>query len=274
MEFTRSNSSGSGSEDSNESCGFAGPNLQTHGDQPSAGGASHPNGCTPCAFYCFKRSGCRKGDDCMYCHMSHISKQRQRRDQWKKDQREKRCVARECARVARLTETDPSCDDACLPHGCESPSALDAETQAASLHSPARPVEHLATVAKAIVDRTLNATATAEFKHPVPHFNRAPGTEVPANFPEWHPEVAASRAAMSTQAAMLAVVQHLQKLNLSVDDMQQGAKKAVPLQPPGSRVTNISKQNLELRPDEPCWLAYNCSTLGSKTSLALCHWRL
>merc|ERR1719242_840446 len=94
-------SSGSGSEDSNESSGFA-PTLQRHGEQPSIGGASHPNGCTPCAFYCFKRNGCRKGEDCVYCHMSHISKQRQRHDEWKKEQREKRCMARACARSAQI----------------------------------------------------------------------------------------------------------------------------------------------------------------------------
>merc|ERR1740129_2314190 len=44
MEFSHSYSSSPGIEDSNESRDFAKATLQTHVDQPSVGGAVHPNG--------------------------------------------------------------------------------------------------------------------------------------------------------------------------------------------------------------------------------------
>jgi len=246
-DFSHSDSNGSGSEDSNKSSGFAGPKLQIHGEQPTVGGTSHPNGCTPCAFYCFKRSGCKLGEDCTYCHMSHISNVRLRNDKWKKGQREKRCitrVARASAHCARLAESQ-----ACKPVFQEVP-----------LQGGTTSLEHLATVAKALVDHTANAAATAKLKQTVPKFSRAPGTKVSANCPALHLEAAASYAAMSTGASMLAAMQRLQKLNLSFNGMPPNTSKVStdlqPLQPPGNRGTNISKQNLELRPDEPCWLAY------------------
>mmetsp|Transcript_147116 Transcript_147116/g.409846 ORF Transcript_147116/g.409846 Transcript_147116/m.409846 type:complete len:271 (+) Transcript_147116:70-882(+) len=62
------------------------PTFQSHGPAQSRGAALHPIDCTPCAFYCFKRRGCAKGEDCAYCHMAHTSRQRQRRDEWKRQQ--------------------------------------------------------------------------------------------------------------------------------------------------------------------------------------------
>jgi len=162
-------SNASGSEDPNE----AGPTLQSHGEQPTVGGASHPNGCTPCAFYCFKRSGCRKGEDCMYCHMTHISKERQRKDKWKKGQREKRSRAR-----TQLAESRASTSEASSSHNG------DAETggkkrqeklvfhNAVPLQGVTAPLEHL-----------VNAVATAELKQTVPKLCRVPGTKVSANCP-------------------------------------------------------------------------------------------
>jgi len=66
------------------------PTLRSNGEMWSQGSAQHPDNCTPCAFYCFKRFGCSKDKDCIFCHMNHVSKTRQRRGQWKLRQREKR----------------------------------------------------------------------------------------------------------------------------------------------------------------------------------------
>jgi len=48
------------------------PSLRSHGQQPSRGGALHPDRCTPCSFFCFSRRGCKKRADCEYCHMLHV----------------------------------------------------------------------------------------------------------------------------------------------------------------------------------------------------------
>jgi len=66
------------------------PTLRCNGEVWSEGSVQHPDKCTPCAFYCFKRWGCSKDKDCNFCHMNHVSKQRQRREEWKLCQREKR----------------------------------------------------------------------------------------------------------------------------------------------------------------------------------------
>jgi len=59
------------------------PSLERDGPQPSEGSALHPNGCRPCIFYCFSRSGCRTGRNCEHCHMEHaaqgVSRPKQRR---------------------------------------------------------------------------------------------------------------------------------------------------------------------------------------------------
>jgi len=291
--FGRSSSSSSSSETFNKSCGFERPTWQMHGDQPSVGGASHPNECIPCTFYCFKRSGCRMGEDCMYCHMSHLSKQQRHREQYKKSQRQKRFVARERARVAQLAESwkltnvanRARINDACFPHGCWSPSALDAEAEGEKLHASATvPVEHQVCLARTLVGRTVNAAASTELKlteqivpkQTVPRFGRTPGTKGFANCPALHLEGTASCATMSIDPTMLAMMRPFQKLNLSFNNMLPSANKVSMdlqlLQPTGSHGTTISKQNLELRPDEPCWLAYSGSKMDP--SLEVCQQRL
>mmetsp|Transcript_93249 Transcript_93249/g.241007 ORF Transcript_93249/g.241007 Transcript_93249/m.241007 type:complete len:616 (+) Transcript_93249:97-1944(+) len=37
----------------------------------SAGSSLHPGQCKPCSFFCYSFSGCSKGKECTYCHMSH-----------------------------------------------------------------------------------------------------------------------------------------------------------------------------------------------------------
>lgn len=66
------------------------PTLKSHGEAKSLGSGGHPSQCTPCVFYCFKLKGCADGESCSYCHMSHLSRQRRRRDDWKRHQREQR----------------------------------------------------------------------------------------------------------------------------------------------------------------------------------------
>jgi len=75
--------------------------LHNEGPQTSAGSAGHPEECMPCTFYCFTRRGCNRGLDCRFCHLTHQSKLQQRREAWKKQQREKRKSIRE--RVAAET---------------------------------------------------------------------------------------------------------------------------------------------------------------------------
>lgn len=69
--------------------------LQKLGSQISEGSAGHPLSCTPCTFYCFTRRGCNRGVECHFCHLVHKSKLQQRREAWKKQQREKRKSIRE-----------------------------------------------------------------------------------------------------------------------------------------------------------------------------------
>lgn len=73
--------------------------LHGEGPQTSAGSTNHPDQCMPCTFYCFTRRGCNRGADCRFCHLTHQSKLQQRREAWKKQQREKRKSIRE--RVAQ-----------------------------------------------------------------------------------------------------------------------------------------------------------------------------
>lgn len=64
------------------------------GEQHTRGGVNHPNACTPCAFYCFRKTGCPSGENCDYCHKGHESKSRNRREEWKQAQTERRKVKR------------------------------------------------------------------------------------------------------------------------------------------------------------------------------------
>jgi len=45
----------------------------------SEGSVNHPDGCTPCAFFCYSTIRCNKGLLCIYCHMAHPRRQRRRR---------------------------------------------------------------------------------------------------------------------------------------------------------------------------------------------------
>lgn len=74
-----------------------GPYATLHGEGPqlSTGSAGHPDSCMPCTFYCFTRRGCNRGLECRFCHLTHQSKLQQRREAWKKQQREKRKSIRE-----------------------------------------------------------------------------------------------------------------------------------------------------------------------------------
>eukprot|EP00419_Tripos_fusus_P020123 CAMPEP_0172743786 /NCGR_PEP_ID=MMETSP1074-20121228/133190_1 /TAXON_ID=2916 /ORGANISM="Ceratium fusus, Strain PA161109" /LENGTH=325 /DNA_ID=CAMNT_0013574583 /DNA_START=45 /DNA_END=1019 /DNA_ORIENTATION=- len=69
--------------------------LLMQGPQTSSGSTDHPDGCMPCTFYCFTRRGCNRGLQCRFCHLTHQSKLQQRREAWKKQQREKRKMIRE-----------------------------------------------------------------------------------------------------------------------------------------------------------------------------------
>mmetsp|Transcript_23225 Transcript_23225/g.54380 ORF Transcript_23225/g.54380 Transcript_23225/m.54380 type:complete len:386 (-) Transcript_23225:111-1268(-) len=76
----------------NEDDALAGllPSLRKDGASANSGSAGHPDECKPCAFYCYSLRGCRNGDKCSYCHLFHQSRLRQRREEWKRTQREKR----------------------------------------------------------------------------------------------------------------------------------------------------------------------------------------
>lgn len=66
------------------------PSLRRDGASANSGSAGHPDDCKPCAFYCYSLRGCRNGDKCSYCHLFHESRLRQRREEWKRAQRDKR----------------------------------------------------------------------------------------------------------------------------------------------------------------------------------------
>uniref|UniRef100_A0A7S1FCE4 C3H1-type domain-containing protein n=1 Tax=Noctiluca scintillans TaxID=2966 RepID=A0A7S1FCE4_NOCSC len=88
----------SSSSDCNAASTSVSSSLQRNGPMASVGSAKHPDACNACAFYCFTFAGCRHGVDCAYCHLAHESKVRQRRTEWKKDQRQKRKEARQSAK--------------------------------------------------------------------------------------------------------------------------------------------------------------------------------
>jgi len=52
--------------------------LARDGELPSIGGEAHPEGCRPCFFFCFSRTGCHNGRNCVYCHGWHLSKKTKR----------------------------------------------------------------------------------------------------------------------------------------------------------------------------------------------------
>mmetsp|Transcript_671 Transcript_671/g.1465 ORF Transcript_671/g.1465 Transcript_671/m.1465 type:complete len:401 (+) Transcript_671:92-1294(+) len=68
--------------------------LKTAGPMESLGSSGHPDNCKPCAFYCFSLCGCRMDRDCNFCHLFHQSRLKQRREEWKRNQRMRRHKAR------------------------------------------------------------------------------------------------------------------------------------------------------------------------------------
>lgn len=53
--------------------------LERNGASCSIGSAGHPDGCTPCAFYCYSLRGCRSGLKCIFCHLEHSNRGHRRR---------------------------------------------------------------------------------------------------------------------------------------------------------------------------------------------------
>jgi len=89
----RSNETQASGDNESEIGFLAHLSLQNDGEQWSLGSAMHPTSCSPCAYFCFKRRGCSNGQGCNYCHMNHVSKQRERRNEWKSQQRQRRLKA-------------------------------------------------------------------------------------------------------------------------------------------------------------------------------------
>jgi len=64
------------------------PEFQAAPPQTSEGSSSHPESCRPCAFHCYSLVACNQGEDCLYCHMDHPRKRRQRGRQARKARRD------------------------------------------------------------------------------------------------------------------------------------------------------------------------------------------
>jgi hypothetical protein len=57
---------------------------------PSIGSAGHCNGnCTPCQFECFANRKCLNGAKCTLCHCEHVSKKKQRSNEWNQIRKER-----------------------------------------------------------------------------------------------------------------------------------------------------------------------------------------
>jgi len=48
--------------------------AERDGEQESIGGIDHPHGCRPCSYYSFSKRGCKKGNDCDFCHKLHTTR--------------------------------------------------------------------------------------------------------------------------------------------------------------------------------------------------------
>lgn len=55
----------------------------------SVGSRLHPDGCTPCSFFCYSLSGCNRGEDCTFCHNEHLRRQKRRGKKKREDKEEK-----------------------------------------------------------------------------------------------------------------------------------------------------------------------------------------
>ena len=79
--------------------------MVTAGPVESAGSTGHPSKCTPCAFYCFSFIGCRAGRDCAYCHLTHLSKGKQLREQTRAERASAGWTERKrCSQRAKMNE--------------------------------------------------------------------------------------------------------------------------------------------------------------------------
>lgn len=114
------------------------PSLQRDGPISSLGSADHPD-CKPCAFYCYSLRGCRNGNNCTYCHLFHESKLRQRRDEWKREQREKRGRMRRDVKGGSETQSTSDGTNllATAPHGSDSMVGSDSSTGCGGVQAPA-----------------------------------------------------------------------------------------------------------------------------------------
>lgn len=120
--------------------------LASMGALESAGSIEHPGNCQPCTFYCFTRRGCNRGADCKFCHMSHQSKLQQRREAWKKQQREKRKSIRERVVIESTVRQLKSKDDVMMMRPAYEGSAGGGETQAIRLRleaATAKPAQQM-----------------------------------------------------------------------------------------------------------------------------------
>lgn len=100
------------------------PSLRQDGAVANAGSLGHPESCKPCAFYCYSLRGCRNGAECSYCHLFHESKLRQRREEWKKAQREKRGRQRDrCGSRDEVSSSQPPLAAAATMERAPTPSA-------------------------------------------------------------------------------------------------------------------------------------------------------
>jgi hypothetical protein len=59
--------------------------LKAKGPVNTPGSFGHPSGCTPCTFYLASRGGCRNGDKCAFCHLTHAQQQCQQKEQQRKE---------------------------------------------------------------------------------------------------------------------------------------------------------------------------------------------
>eukprot|EP00435_Cladocopium_sp_Y103_P003124 s914_g1.t1 len=81
---------------------------------PTVGSVGHPESCKPC-FYMFNKKGCHFGRSCLYCHMDHVKK---------KKERPPKMVRQECRELANQVFRDA----ATASSGAASSSNLEAKS--------------------------------------------------------------------------------------------------------------------------------------------------
>jgi len=240
---------------------FGASSLHTRGPQDSIGALLHPNGCTPCAFYCFKKSGCNKGKDCLYCHMTHISKQRAHRTQWKEEQRQKR-------RARRKFDQNPVfeaiTDNVSKFQSHGSPTAfypqaewqklLQQQQQQLQQQQQQQPQPQKQALVKVVapcfaVDAVLSKQHSALYLGTGPTSKKGPASLVGAPGTMMCPQFPSSK----TDKGYLEAKKLLPRPKFSVEE-----KPAVyeSIQMPCTDDLPESKQSMGFQHDEPCWLEY------------------